>query len=301
MTTETVWTVPAPLSLCEVRLDDDTLTTLRRHGRPESGTRLVLSHGSGLAADLYYPFWSLLADDYDLVVFDFRNHGWNAVGAARDHNIPTLIHDHDLVLDAIDRAWGRKPTVGVFHSLSTLVSLLSFTKLYAALVLFDPPLCKPGTEDQIELHDAAERTAKQIRRRGHRFDTQEAFAEFLGYWPNFKRMLPGVRQLMAETTLRPCADGDGYELRCPREYEAQIMDYARSYFPLLDLDLLACPTKIIGADPTLPYAYLPTFNPSHAMSMDYDFVPEASHYLQLEKPAECVEMLRAFLERLGLS
>lgn len=300
MTTEAVWKVPAPLSVCEVRLDNETVTAVRRHGNPEGGTRIVLSHGSGLVADLYYPFWSLLADDYDLIVFDFRNHGWNEVGASRDHNIPTLIHDHDTILDAIDRTWGRKPTVGVFHSLSTLVSFLSFSKLHAALILFDPPLCKPGT-DQIELHDAAERVAKQIRRRGHRFETREEFAEFLGYWPTFKRLVPGVLQLMAETTLREAADGEGYELRCPREYEAQLMDYARSYFPLLDLDLLSCPTKIIGADPTLPYAYLPTFNPSHAMSTDYDFVPDASHNLQLEKPAECAAMLREFLERHGLS
>ena len=299
MTADAVYELPEPLSVLDVRLDADTVTTLRQHGNP-SGPRIVMSHGSGLAVDLYYPFWSLLADDFDLVVYDLRNHGWNDVGAQNDHNIPTLIRDHDLILEAIDRHYGSKPTIGIFHSLTTLVALLSFSKLYAALVLFDPPLTKPGAS-QIELHDAAERAAVMIRKRGHRFKKREDYIELLGIFPTFKRAVPGVHELMARTTLRPSASGEEYELRCPREYEAQLMDYARSFFPLLDLDLLACPTKIIGADPTLPHAYLPTLDQRLASAMDYDFIPEATHLLPLEKPAECVAVTREFIARHGLS
>ena len=298
MTTEAVWEIPEPLSVCDVRLDDHTVTTVRRHGNA-SGPRLVLSHGSGLAIDLYYPFWSLLAGDCELIVHDIRNHGWNSVGAPRDHNIPTLIHDHDLILESIGRIYGNKPTVGIFHSLSTLLPLLSFSKLYSALILFDPPLCKPGAS-QIELHAAAEKAAAQIRRRGHRFRTREEFADFLRYVPTFSRIVPGVRELMARTTLRPSATGEDYELRCPREYEAQLMDYARSFFPLIDLEWLYCPTKIIGADPTLPYSYLPTFDVGDVTRVDYDFIPETTHLLQLEKPEECAAAVREFLERHAL-
>ena len=67
----TVWNVPKPLSTVDVPVDDDTVITLRRHGNPD-GPRLVLSHGNGLAIDLYYPFWSLLADEFDLVVYDLQ-------------------------------------------------------------------------------------------------------------------------------------------------------------------------------------------------------------------------------------
>ena len=52
MTERTVWTIPDPQSTVEVRLDEDTVTTVRRYGRPD-GRRLVLSHGNGLAIDLY--------------------------------------------------------------------------------------------------------------------------------------------------------------------------------------------------------------------------------------------------------
>ena len=299
MTTDAVWEIPQPLSTLDVRLDAATVTTVRRHGNP-SGPRIVLSHGSGLAADLYYPFWSLLADDYDLAVYDLRNHGWNGVGAQTDHNVPTMIRDHDVILEAVDRTFGSKPTVGIFHSLATVVTLLSFSRLYSALVLFDPPLTRPGAS-HTELHDAAERGAAQIRRRGHRFERREDFVEILGIFPTFKRAVPGVHELMARTTLREAASGAGYELRCPREYEAQMMDYARSFFPLLDLELVSCPTKIIGADPTLPHAYLPTLDQRLVSAMDYDFIPEATHFLQLEKPAECVAVTRAFLKRHGLA
>ena len=260
----------------------------------------MLSHGSGLAADLYYPFWSLLANDFDLMVYDLRNHGWNSVGAQRDHNIPTLIRDHDTILESIEHAYGSKTTIGIYHSLTTIVTLLSFSKLYSALILFDPPLTRPGA-NLTELHDAAERAANTIRRRGHHFRTREEFVEILDIFPTFKRAAPGVHELMARTTLRQSPSGHGFELRCPREYEAQLMDYGRSFFPLLDLDLVSCPTKIIGADPTLPHAYLPALDQRLASTMDYDFIPDATHFLQLEKPEECVAVTREFLERHGLA
>ena len=124
MTSETGWEVPEPLSTHDVRVDDETVITLRRHGNPD-GPRLVLSHGNGLAIDLYYPFWSLLADDFDLIVYDLRNHGWNSITSLQNHNIPTLVQDHDEVMDAIDLHYGDKPKVGIFHSVSALITLLS--------------------------------------------------------------------------------------------------------------------------------------------------------------------------------
>ena len=221
--------------------------------------RLVLSHGNGLAIDFYYPFWSLLADEFDLIVYDLRNHGWNTVGPRQKHNIPTLIRDQERIFEAIDRHYGNKPKIGVFHSVSALVTLFLSpqSNSLAAQVLFDPPLCKPG-RSHIEFDDAIERSAAMTRRRGDRFQTQEDFVELLRYVPAFTRVVPGVLDLMARTTLRRSANGEGYELRCPRDYEAQIMDYVRGFSPLVDLGAPPCPTKIVGADPP---CLLPTCRP----------------------------------------
>ena len=230
MTSEIVWELPEPLSTHDVRVDDDTIITLRQHGNP-SGPRLVLSHGNGLAIDLYYPFWSLLTDDFDLILYDLRNHGWNPVGDLQNHNVPTLAQDNDTILEALDRHYGPKPRIGVFHSIAALATLLSPKKGsdFAARVLFDPPLCKPGRSYK-DFEDIATRMAKRIRRRTNRFQTPQQLADILPYVPNFQRMVPGVFELFATTTLRERANGEGYELCCPPEYEAQIMEYARAVY-----------------------------------------------------------------------
>ena len=292
---ETVWEVPEPLSTLDVRVDDDTVITLRRHGNPD-GPRLVLTHGNGLAIDLYYPFWSLLTDAFDVIVYDLRNHGWNTVSAIENHNIPTLVSDHDSIVDAIDRHFGVKPKIGVFHSVSGLISLLSPTKgsCYRARVLFDPPMCKPG-RSYFEFEEATARVVALTRQRTRRFKTRESFSELLGYLPSFQRVAPGVNDLFASTTLRESNGEEGYVLRCPREYEAQMIDYAGIYAVLIDFSTMKCPTKVIGADPTLPYSYLPTLNLSDIMAVDYDFLPEATHLLQLEEPEQCAEALHDFL------
>ena len=295
----TAWRIPDPISVHAVRVADDTEIAVRQHGNADAPLRLILSHGNGLAIDLYYPFWSLLADEFELIVFDLRNHGWNRPGPRQHHNIPTLIRDHDLVLDATIRRYGAKPSVGVFHSLSTVIALLSETQRYSGLVLFEPPLCKPSASEA-EFDAACDRAAAMIRRRRERYSTREEFAEMLAYLPGFRHVLPGVRQLMARTTLRHTGGDMPYELRCPREFEAQITGYLRSFAPLLDLEGLSSPTKVIGADPTLPFTYLPSFDLSRVKAVDYDFVVDGTHLLQLEKPMECVTMLRDFLDQTGL-
>ncbi len=294
--TETVWEVPQPLSTLDVPVDSDAVITLRRHGNPE-GQRLVLSHGNGLAIDLYYPFWSLLTEEFDLIIYDLRSHGWNTVGTLENHNLPTLVRDHDRILEAIDRNYGKKPQIGVYHSISALATLLSpgNGSAYSALVLFDPPICKPGASYE-EFDAAATRAAAMARRRTARFPTLESFADLLQFLPIFQRAVPGVHDLVAQTTLRACFDSDGYELRCPRDHEAQMIDYAGIFAVSVDFSKLLCPTKVIGADPTLPYSYLPTLDLGDMLGVDYDFLPETTHFLQLEQPQECAAAMREFIE-----
>lgn len=300
MTSETVWKIPEPISVIEVRQEDGSVATVRRHGNP-NGRRVVLSHGNGLAIDLYYPFWALLCDEFDIFLYDLRNHGWNSVGPRRSHHIPAFIQDQNRVLESIDRRYGEKPKIGIFHSVSALTTLFSTAQddTFSALVLIDPPLCKPGTS-QDEFDAAAENLAARIRQRSSRFRSVAEFAELLHYMPGYIHVVSGVRNLAARTTLRKCPDGQGYELRCPPEYEAQITEYVRSFSVLADLDSLSCPTKVIGADPTLPTAYLPTFSLSHILTVDYDFLPGTTHLLQLEKPAECVKLVREFLSGINV-
>ncbi len=303
MTPGVVWEVPEPHSVLDVRHRDGSVTQVRRHGTP-GRPRLLLCHGNGLAADLYYPFWSRLTDDFDVFVYDLRNHGWNAVGARSEHHIPNLIGDQEDVVEAVFAHHGRAPTVGVFHSLSALLALLSpvvgtgRSGELSAWILFDPPLYKPRL-GEAEFDKAADKSAEIARRRTDRFREAAEFAEVVHHLL-LTRAVPGAADLMARTVLRKSPDGRGVELRCPREYEAQIFAYARTYAFPVDLGNLPCPTKVIGSDPTMTFAYMPTFNLSHINTVDYDFIPDSTHFVQIEYPGECIALVRDFLEAHGL-
>ena len=63
----------------------------------------------------------------------------------------------------------------------------------------------------------------------------------------------------------------------------------------------ACPVKVFAADPAVRSPFGPSGDLGTLAGIDYDFVPGTGHFLQLEKPRECVEAMVAFLEPLGLS
>lgn len=273
---------------------------LRRHGNPD-GPRLVVSHGNGFAVDAYWPFWSRFIDGFDVFVHDLRNHGWNSVGDPEAHSIPTLAEDFACVSREIDRRFGARPKTGVFHSLSALTMLHSrVSHEYAALVLFDPPLRVPGGA-MTELEKLGSRMGAVTRRRRERFDTPEAYAELLSKRAAFDGLDAGKLNLFARATLRPAADGDGYELGCPREHEARLWDSLYPFARTVDFDTIACPIKAIGSDPTAPNSFLPSTEMPELMRLDYDFVPETTHLLQLERPRACAACVVEYLATTDLN
>ena len=238
-TRDTCIELPEPASLTQATSDRDTVIHVRRHGNP-AGPRVVLSHGNGLAIDAYYPFWSLLLDEFDVLVFDLRSHGWNDRGSLREHTVVSFVRDHDAVLKAIGARWGNKPVIGLYHSVACLAPLLSekLSTYYAGLVLFDPPIARRLNPTFQAFEEAIAKAERGIRRRAHRFDSIEQFVELLGFVPMFRNLVSGGRELIARTTLRSVADDTGYELRCPPEYEAQIAAYAGVLAVMVDYTTL---------------------------------------------------------------
>ncbi len=298
------WNVPTPLETVRVQMADGAPIALRRHGNP-SGPRMVLSHGNALAADLYYPFWSLLMDRFDIMLYDIRSHGWNPVWDRQTHNFPTFVSDSQSIAREIDAHFGAKPQIGVFHSMSALIALLHQLQGesgFAALVLLDVPICpsRNTPEDNLEIGYTM---GERARQRTVKFASLEDFSESLRRSRTFQRLQPGVIELFSQTTLRPDGDG-GYELRCPREYEAQVCDYyfgwtMQAYEEMERLGL-SCPAKAIGADPTVPFSFLPGIKLGTLSMMDYDFIPDSTHFLPLEFSQECATMTTEFLEEHGL-
>ena len=298
----TRWVIPEPAAVFEVRAPDGASILVRRHGNPE-GPRLVLSHGNGFAADAYYPFWSRFTDRFDIFIHDLRNHGWNPVGERAIHNVATFAEDGERVVCEIDRRFGSKPRVGVFHSLSTVVALRQIASGgggFSALILYDPPICPPGGTPQ-DMEGIGRRLRTIANKRQDRFDTPDAYAEQLSRSAVFERVPPESIDLLARTTLRRAAGGTGYELCCPREYEAQINEYFFVWAMTADFDSVSCPVKAIGADPTVRNSFMPSMNLKELGLLNYDFLPETSHLLQIEQPEQCAALALEFLGEQGLA
>ena len=215
--------------------------------------------------------------------------------------MPTFVQDCESVLRAIGREYGEQPVIGVFHSLSALTALLHEERYkgFSALVLFDLPIQPPGgkPEDWMEL---GERMSSTARRKQDQFESREELANLLSQLSSYRKVLPGVLELFAATTLRAAADGPGYELCCPREYEAQVYEYLFGWTMRIDLQKISCPVKAIGADPIERFSFLPSSDLSHLIGLDYDFLPEKTHFLQMEDPERCAAMTIEFLESQSL-
>ena len=289
------WTVPEPLSIREARMEDGTGILLRRHGNPD-GIRIVLSHANGFAADTYYPFWSLLMDRFDIVVFDFRNHGWNTIGPLDSHSIPVFVRDITMVALEIERFFGTKPVFGVFHSMSAQVAMIEACRgnsSFDGLVLFDPFVCPRGCDpvQKERLLKTMTSMVEVARKRRATFESKVSYAERLDKAPAFQQLLPGVVDLIAQTTTRLADDGSNYVLRCPPEYEARIAEQGCRYATSVDADALTCPVKVIGSDPVMPHSYMPTVSMKEILALNYDFIPDTTHFLQLEEPEACVSAI----------
>lgn len=281
-------------------MSDGARIVLRRHGNPD-GPRLAVSHGNGLAIDAYLPFWSLLIERYDLILFDVRNHGLNPLHDPSGHNWDRIGQDMDELQVAIGAEFGEKPITGVFHSLSSVAAVRQALKVggsWVRLVLFDPPFYPYDGHALRSVHEEhLSRMERLARRRPETYSNTSEFSDVLKVRPQFSRWVEGAHDLFAEATLRKTAGG--WELACPRDYEAHIFLTNRdaTVWPRL-VNGVGIDLAIIGADPGLPDSDSSSMV-CRALAQDvglpYEFVPDTTHMLQLEAPHACAEALERMI------
>ncbi|HSJ42846.1 MAG TPA: alpha/beta hydrolase [Xanthobacteraceae bacterium] len=298
--------VPVPSETFDVVLEDGASIRVRRHGNRD-GVRLTVTHGNGFAADAYLPFWQHLTPHYDVLVFDFRNHGQNVPVEPANHNYTQLSRDLDRVLDTIDTHLGKKTTVGIFHSMSGRTAMKHAIEIgwrWDALVLFDPPNVPPVDHPRYEPMEAFEkRLTEWALKRRRRFASVDELAAEYRQSRATQGWVSGAHELMARSVLRRSPDGDGYSLVCAPENEAAI------YAEALTLNLwplareFGGPVKLIGADPNAKGAPA-TAQTNYALGTEngynYDFVPGTGHLLQIEQPAQCARLVEEFIAKCGL-
>jgi len=294
---------PEPLRTAEAVTHDGALIRIRQHGNPR-GPRLALSHGNGLATDGYLPFWGPLRDRYELIVFDFRNHGQNPTHRLEDHTWPNFIRDSQLIFDLIQREFGAKRTAGIFHSLSA-VTAAAFSQQagprWDPLVLFDPPFYPPEdhslVRDQLgDKDDLANRAARRPQRYREPMILARQFALRLTGW------MPEAYELMARATLRPDEAAGDWVLACPREYESQVFRGNRSPETWLGMGRMPVAVKLICGDPAVQGqvpAQLCAALAAATPLLDYAMIPGTTHFLQIEQPAACTALMESFLTTHG--
>lgn len=278
---------------------DGAELALQIHGAP-GRPRLILSHGNGFAMDGYRSFWSALLQDFELVLFDLRNHGRSGATAIEAHTIAAMADDHTCVAAACRHTFGPRATFGVFHSVSAIAATLAGARaLWDGVVLVDPPLVSNAAGNGL-VRSADEKLAQYARNRPMRFESVEALAQSLASGPG-RYWAHGAALDMARSITRPGAGG-GFELVCPGEYEARIYEQNAQLDSYAALGAMRGRVAILGADPHAPRALHPALVSRAAASdyaLAYAHVEGASHMLQIEKPQAAVAALRSLLSGLG--
>ena len=293
--------LPVPHAIMDLPMADGAPIRLRRHGNL-AGARLYISHGNGFAADAYFPFWGPLQRAFDLVVFDCRNHGQNPPSDPAHHDYAHMAGDLERVLDGAERAWGKRTSIGVFHSMSGRAAMKHAIEIgwrWDALALFDPPNFPPAGH---RLYDPMlkfeRRLAEWARGRRARYDDPAQLEQEFLASRAAANWVEGALALIARAVLRRDAAAGGWVLSCAPALEARIYDEA------VTLDLwpkaadFAGPTKLFGADPALAHGP-PTAAANQALAqengIDYAAIAGTGHLLQIERPDACRAALLAFL------
>ena len=107
--------IPRPDETVDLAMGDSAIINVRRYARPDA-VRLFLSNGNGFAIDGYYPFWGPLAARFELIAFDFRNHGRNPIASSgRDgHTYAQMTLDLERVIRTVTERFNLWPRAGAF-------------------------------------------------------------------------------------------------------------------------------------------------------------------------------------------
>ncbi|MHA1537607.1 MAG: alpha/beta fold hydrolase [Alphaproteobacteria bacterium] len=301
------FSVPTPLQTFNLTMDDGAKIRIRQHGNPD-GVRLFISHGNGFAIDGYLPFWGPLRERFELIIFDFRNHGQNPPAGGDGHNYARLARDLEQIYQGVGERLGKKTSVGVFHSMSARSAMKHAIEIgwrWDALVLYDPPNVPPADHWHYEAMCVFERRLVDwAMNRTNRFKDPAELARDYAENRGHSRWVEGAHELMARAVLRQDETNGDWVLACQRENEALIYLEAMTVNLWPRYEAYGGPVKLVGADSAMK-GVPPTGLANKALHEEYGYayeaIPDTGHLLQIERPSACIAALTSFLDENGIT
>jgi pimeloyl-ACP methyl ester carboxylesterase len=259
-------------------------------------------HGNGFCAGTYTPFIRHLTPGLRVIASDVRGHGGS------EFRLIERIRHWKVFAEDLRRLIQRilePPIVGMGQSLgavATCIAAADYPELFSSLVLINPVLLPQrrlwaiAVLRSLGLGRLFPPAALAKRRRRLFRDKAEALRLYLSGRGIFKRWSPEFVEAYLECGL---LEKDGHEavLRCDPELEAQIFESVPvdvwSY-----IGRIKCPMLVLRgsqSDVFLPEAAERLKRA--ASDSEVVVIPDTGHFPSMEKPAECAEAIRSFLQR----
>ena len=259
-------------------------------------------HAAGFCSGTYGPLFGRLIERLRIVASDVRGHGDSSHPASGRIRHWRIFADDLRYL--IEHAMSP-PVVGIGHSLGAVATYIAASRsprLFSAVILIDPPILPLKKLWLIRIARIFGQTrriplARMARRRRRVFKSrQDAFERFSAGRGMFKTWSDDFIRAYLECGLLE-KDDDQAILKCDPELEAQI-------FEAIPIDAwryagaIRCPVMAIRG------ARSETFQPQAAQRLgrlipDYVLftVPGSGHFVPMEKPSECAELIIDFVTR----
>jgi pimeloyl-ACP methyl ester carboxylesterase len=267
-----------------------------------SGPPAHFLHGNGFCAGTYSPFIEQIAGELHVVASDVRGHGASEFSGIEPIRSWKVFAEDVKTVVCRTR---RPPVIGMGHSLgavSTGIAASIYPELFSLLILVDPVFMTPRRLAAIGLMRALGLQGRLPRARGARRRRKifrgktEALRLFLSGRGIFKTWSPEFVEAYLECGLIE-RDSETTVLTCDPELEAQIFES----IPLRTWSFvkrIQCPILAIRGELSEVFTAEAADRLKHqAANCEVATIAGTGHFPTMEKPRECAEAIREFLNR----
>jgi len=267
-----------------------------------SGKEAHFLHANGFCSGTYAPLLKFLTRDLRIIASDIRGHGdSDSLGIKRISHWDIFVDDLKNVVEQTM----SPPVIGIGHSLGAVTTYLAAAKhphLFSKIILIEPVILPRRILWLIclmKLFGIAGLIphARIARKRKRIFENKDAaFLRFASGRGAFKTWSKDFIHAYLECGILE-KDDEKAVLKCNPEIEAQI-------FESVPLDVwkyagkIKCPVLAIrGRHSESFYADAASDLKKYIPDYELETVPNAGHFVPMEKPVECAKIITHFISR----